>query len=194
MPDLSRLSALAVDPTPLRAVLRSRTDFLDSRSRLLAFDQSFSATGWALLEFTSEQVIVRQAGTIKTASTLTGAREDLHRAEQVEDEVDVLMQIIAFNDVAVEMPLKGGQIRNPEVSLMAAQAIRSVARRHGYNPHIVPPKTWKKMATANANLKDKRIAHRAVAGWPWVVDFALATNESQRDAVMVGLGAMWRDA
>lgn len=202
-PDLSRLAALRTDGgnTGVAHVLRSREEFTGAEAPeiVMAFDQSFAATGYATLRFGTGAIDVLACGTIKTTSSLTGALEDIDRAVQLADQVKDLLDPrgMALTKVFYETPLKGGHVRNPEVSLMAALAVRLAFRLAFPNypePEAVSAKAWKKMASGNANLKDKRVAHNAVAQWPCVRGFDLAKNESQRDAVMVALASQWKGA
>lgn len=203
-PDMSRLASLRTDGAPASGhLIRAREEFTSAETPeiVLAFDQSFAATGWTLMRFGTGPIDVMYAGTIKTASSFGGAMEDIDRAGQLYQQVKSMLQpnprimVIPFTEAYFETPLKGGHIRNPEVSLMAALAVRIAVREvTGRTAQPVSAKTWKKMATGNANLKDKRVAHNAVAGWPCVSGFDQATNESQRDAVMVGLGSQWKGA
>ena len=198
---MSRLAAMRGDSSVPGHIVRAREEFT-GRERpeiVLAFDQSFSATGWALVRFGHGPIQILACGTIKTSSSLTGAAEDIDRAMQVAGEVDELWRQVgmATTKVRYETPPKGGQIRNPEVSLMAALAVcLTVTNLSGgaVSPEPVSAKAWKKMATGNANLKAKKVAHDAVSKWGCVEGFDLAKNESQRDAVMVALASQWSGA
>lgn len=201
---MSRLAALRVDGQSVPGhIVRPRVEFTSAETPelVLAFDQSFSATGWALMRFGMGPIDVMATGTIKTDTTLTGALADIDRAKQLHDHVKHLIRqdgraaILPFTKVYFETPPKGGRIMNPEVSLMSALAVTlAVTEQTGRTAEAVSAKAWKKMATGNANLKDKRVAHNAVANWPCVRGFERATNESQRDAVMVGLASQWEGA
>ncbi len=180
--------------------MRAREEFTGAEKPelVLAFDQSFSATGWAYMRFGHGNIQILATGTIKTTSVLTGAVEDIDRAMQLAASVDVLWKSpISVTKTYYETPPKGGHIKNPEVSLMAALAVcLTITNLSGglHKPQPVSAKAWKKMATGNANLKEKKVAHEAVRNWDCVTGFDQATNESQRDAVMVGLASQWKGA
>jgi hypothetical protein len=201
-PDVAALAALRVDGVDPGPLVRARSEFGEPGvpEVVLAFDQSFHATGMVLMRFGSTNPVdIMAATTFTTATDLTGSLADLEQAEQLHDQIYTTLNkvpVAHFTKAFYETPPKGGAIRNPEVSLLSALAVRWAVRRvtkDRIRAQAVSAKTWKKMTTGNANLRTKKTAHDAVAKWDWLRGYELATNASQRDAVMVGLGGMWKE-
>ena len=185
--DLSALVDLRVDAKAKPAfALRTADQFMSGT--VLAFDQSFSSTGWVMLRMTDGLCWVLDAGTYKTpAGDLRGGEQDLERAHALYREAN---QIIERNKdagvVLYESPPKGHGVRHPEVSLLCALSIRLAAAGTGIPFASVHAKKGKKMMTGDANA-DKKVAHAALMSLPWIEGLDMVTNEGQRDAMLVAL-------
>ena len=155
---------------------------------VLAFDQSFSSTGWVYLKMEEGVCRVMFAGTHKTsAGLLRGGEQDLERAHSLYREVNLIIHRHPDADVVLyETPPKGPGVRHPEVSLLCALSIRLAAAGYGIPFAAIHAKSGKKMLTGNANA-DKKMAHTALMTLDWIDGLAMVTNEGQRDAMLVAL-------
>lgn len=184
--DLSALAELRVDAKPKPAfVLPAAGEFREGI--VLAFDQSFSSTGWVNLRMGSGLCDVISTGTYRTpVGLLRGGEQDLERAHALFDYTTGVIAHVFPSVVLYESPPKGHGVRHPEVSLLCALAIRLAAAGLSIPTASVHAKTGKKMVTGNSNA-DKKVAHAALMSLGWIQGLGLVTNEGQRDAMLVGL-------
>lgn len=185
--DLSSLEGLRVSGKPKSPWWDPPTRQHIVHGNVLAFDQSFSSTGWVHLRSDVNGVSIFGAGTFKTEQgALRGGEQDLERAGALYDWI--LEQIVERQPeiVLYETPPKGPGIHNPEVSLLCALAIRLAARVCAYSVASVHAKTGKRMLTGNSNA-DKKTAHAVLMNLDWIEGLDIVKNEGQRDALMVAL-------
>lgn len=184
----AKIGAGWVPPTP--------ADF--GEGRVLAFDQSLTATGWAK--------VISEGGTITVTSA--GKFSDTHAEEknsietQLRRGVDVFERAYLLIDqakvsgcsLAHESPpnpaaVKGGGYG----SLLAAQSIRIAAALAEMNIEMLGAQPAKRLVCGNANAK-KTEAHAALKEhcFLWIRGSEHVTNEATRDALMVALLWLYR--
>lgn len=200
--DLSTLQVFAQGDAP--APVYAPASVLLRTGNVLAFDQSFTATGWVHLGSQPGKVEIYDSGTIATAKgTKRGGEQDLDRAQELFREAAQVIYRCSPATVLYEVPPKGAGVRHPEVSLLCALAIRLAASDgtpyeaalsgSGYEVASYHAKTGKKLVTGNANA-DKKAAHAAMAEhFGWITGYAKhTTNEAKRDALLVALSHLSR--
>jgi Holliday junction resolvasome RuvABC endonuclease subunit len=176
----------------------TRADF--KHGCVLAFDQSFSATGWVHLSADAQGPYLLLAGSFRVPEgDHRGAERDLDRADWLRDQVSILIdQTRAIQPpqvVLYEMPPIGPHVRSPEVSLLCACGIRNAAHSRSLETRAVHTQTGKRLVTGN-NKADKKTTHEALdrLGPDLVGGYSMITNESKRDALLVALAYLKRSA
>jgi Holliday junction resolvasome RuvABC endonuclease subunit len=162
---------------------------------VLAFDQSLAACGMVLLSHDRHILRVVDAVMFKTPSETSGHEDQFQRGVALARHV---RSYLAAHDVhapewtAVHEapPVGGGQIRTPESSLLAAQAIRIEMDYRGIPvaPMVTPQQH--KWVTSGDRLIRKgphRAALLRLTTMLGVEGCALITNEAHRDALSVAL-------
>lgn len=168
--------------------------------RVMAFDQSLSATGMVLVNRTPDMLAVTDAASysgVPQDLEATGREKDLQRGVHLWAIFSGLFRSLAPEIVLVHEapPLgagAGGAMRTPESSIMSAQALRIAARQHSREILMVGPRQHRKLICGNANAK-KREEHEAMATLARNLGFLgmeYVTNESKRDAFCVALALL----
>lgn len=153
---------------------------------VLAFDQSLSATGWAVLTETGPV----RAGVIRT-DPQKGNEGTLSRAVEIAREAEWLMRQYhgAGATIVHEAPpatYRG--MHRGEASLVAATAIRIAADRGSRRLVMISAQAAKRRMTGDANAPKARVKEAVTEMFgdlglkPW--------NEHVRDAVILGVLAM----
>lgn len=156
---------------------------------VLCFDQSISATGWVYVESGATGVIVRDCGSIMVppGDFPKGNAGSLLRTDVMATAVDDVLRRCPTPMVLHEVPpVSNAKMSRPEASLMAAVAIRQVARRAGCTIEMVDNRHSKKVLTGNGNA-DKKQWHAALSAQPWRHAGPPVSNEGQRDALALAL-------
>lgn len=181
---------VAADITPTSSRLLTRDAFGPLDGRILAFDQSFNACGWTVLDGSpSGHLKFSEAGTITVpVGDFKGGEQDLDRAQWLALTVTDLMMEVGPLRVLYETPPKGPMIRNPEVSLVTALAIRLAAWHLLIPAEGVHAKAGKRLMTGNPDAEKKEAHARLKEQDPEVLaNLKVLTNESKRDAALVAL-------
>lgn len=192
--DFSGLADLAKrDPAKVKAGWQPPTIEDFGIGKVLAFDQSLTATGWVALSGDGSRLVVVECGKI-TASTTTegrgGIEQDLQRGVAVfEAAVMLIDRWHPEAKIAHESPPHPGNVKGGGTSsLMAAQSVRNAAFICAAPVEMLGAQPAKKLICGNTNAK-KTEAHAAlkVHLLPHIEGGHLITNEAMRDALMVGL-------
>lgn len=155
---------------------------------VLAFDQSISNTGWALM--VAEYPFVLARGNLRTSpGEVVGYEGTLQRAVELEEEIDHLVwtQKVPGLLIAHEAPAVAGF--RTDSSLLMSLAIRIVARRAKLPVHMVYAQHAKRRMTGNANAEKPEVRSALEEMWPHLVG-TRPWNNDVRDAVLVGLTAL----
>lgn len=166
--------------------------------RVLAFDQSLTATGWVK--------VISEGGTITVTSASkfsdTHAEEKNSIETQLRRGVDVFERAYLVVDTAKvsgfalvhESPPNPAQVKGGGYgSLLAAQAIRIAAALAEMKIEMLGAQPGKKLVCGNHNAK-KTEAHAALKThcFPWIRGSEHVTNEATRDALIVALLWLYR--
>jgi hypothetical protein len=169
-------------------------------TRILAVDQSLSATGMVWLAVGKRQLTVYQAWTFRSEAgeDADGHEQNLQRAMNLGTQIDDVFREVYRNVTYVAHegpPVGGGRILRPESSLLAALALRHAAARWGMPiASMVQPQAHKRVVCGNGNAT-KREEHAGLAQLATslpIIGYSLVTNEATRDALCVGIAHLLR--
>jgi hypothetical protein len=170
------------------------------KTRILAVDQSLSATGMVWLAVGRRELTVYQAWTFRSEAgeDADGHEQNLQRAMDLGNQIDDVIRVV-HQDVAHVVhegpPVGGGRIMRPESSLLAALALRQAAAL--WEVPIAPmvqPQTHKRIVCGNGNAtkKEEHAALAQLAATLPILDYDRVTNEAIRDALCVALAHLTR--
>ncbi len=165
---------LAVDLSQIRAP-----------KTIVAIDQSFNATGIVWLTAAPGAVTITRATTVTAdpCSDSSGTIQMLDRARDLADQLKTFALDMA-DAVVFEQPPLGGGLRGSEVPLLAGFSVM-VALDPSTPVHMVHSDRWKRVIGGTGRGKKSTHATlphiKGLSGLDWV------TNESQRDALCIGL-------
>lgn len=153
--------------------------------KVLAFDQSFKATGWASITNTPAGLRVLDAGNFATDETSHKSLEqDFRRARQLSHLVRPVMMDHLHPDstLAHEMPVTVGKFITNS-SRFSALAIWMVADDLGHTPVQVSRISWAKCVAGLDKKATKAQVHKAMSAWAsGTPGYEMLTNEARRDA------------
>lgn len=161
---------------------------------VLCFDQSLTATGCLILQFTYPESapVVYSASQWRDKHDGKDVRTSLRRGTEVFLQARDVMRMLPrpVDAVVHESPpnpaaVKGGGYS----SLLAAQSLHCACAALGMEePEMIGAQPAKRLVCGNANAK-KTEAHAALKAHvlPWILNSQQVTNEATRDALMVGL-------
>lgn len=166
--------------------------------RVLTFDQSLTATGWA--KVVSEGGTITVTAASKFPDPLSGQANTIET--QLQRGVSVFEQAYVVIDqakaagfaLAHESPPNPAQVKGGGYgSLLAAQAIRIAAALAEMKIEMLGAQPGKKLVCGNHNAK-KTEAHAALKThcFPWIRGSEHVTNEATRDALIVALLWLYR--
>jgi Holliday junction resolvasome RuvABC endonuclease subunit len=166
-------------------------DFIEG-VRVLAFDGSLSATGWACIERAGSLIRVDGHGTLHITSELTGYRGTYEKASRLQGQMmevvleqQWLLSITGMRVIAWEAPPMHG--RRTESTLIAGYLAYEISGGDGIP---VTANHASKVLAGNGN-HDKREITLAVARYvPEVLNRGWG-DQNARDALAVGLTVLW---
>lgn len=150
---------------------------------VLAFDQTLTKTGWALVKSGTGKITVPECGVLRPPKAETQGFEDNYaRALWLYDEM--LNLIVRYNPFIIvqEMPAVGGY--RTDSSLMAGLSLRIAAQGCGKTVFMISQQTAKKLATGNAKA-EKRDVKKAVEARVDLLDKKISQDIS--DAIALAL-------
>ena len=155
---------------------------------VLAFDQSLSRTGWALMDCLHPYVHDRGLLTTSPGDE-TSIEGSLVRATALEEEIDHLVWRLDAPGlmIAHEAPAVAGW--RTDSSLLVALAIRIIARRRKLPLHMVYAQHAKRRMTGNANADKPEVKVALEEMWPHLKG-TRPWNNDIRDAVLIGILAL----
>lgn len=170
------------------------------KTRILAVDQSLSATGMVWLAVGKKELTVYGAWTFRSeaGADVEGHEENLQRALSLGTQIDWVLWEVHRNVACVVHegpPVGGGRILRPESSLLAALALRQAAtRREVPIAPMVQPQTHKRVVCGNGNAtkKEEHAALAQLATTLPILEYQRVTNEATRDALCVALAHLIR--
>jgi Holliday junction resolvasome RuvABC endonuclease subunit len=156
--------------------------------RVLAFDQTLGATGYAVLDVVEGIIAVREVGMVPTnAGQFTGHEGNLVMALQIRHGVKRLLEIHQPVLVGHEMPpVGGGRLMRPDSSLMAAEAIRISADDMAIPVAMKAPQSIKRRLTGNGTADKKEVRVALDRMFPTLAQMK-PRNDNTYDAVGVGV-------
>lgn len=161
---------------PLVAPIQPKSEKL----RIIAFDQSLSDTGWALIQGNE----ILEVGNIRPKTELTGHAGNLEKAEILHYEACCLFDRLngyAYPKLVIELPPVGNRMMRPESSLLAALAVR-LAYPIIDGCVMVGAQKAKKRITGTANATKKMVREGVLALNPAVSELPIK-NEAIYDAL-----------
>lgn len=161
--------------------------------RVLAFDQSLTATGWIeLVHPPGRGMQVVDVGSIKVPEAVKGVETDLRRGVIVYREARHLICYARIRGCCFvhESPPNMAALKgkgSPVSSLMAAQAVRCAAEEENVEIEMLGAQPAKKLVSNQS--KEKTIAHDMLKQHylPHIEGGEKVTNEGQRDALLLAL-------
>ena len=198
MPDFSGLGDLAKDPAKTKGAWRSLEPADLGEGKVLAFDQSLTATGWVAVTSGNGIVDVTRAGTVADGWTdmPKGVERDLRRGVAVFEQSLLLVEWARDHGYRLshESPPNPSQVKGGGTgSLMGAVAVRSAVAVYDRHIEMLGAQPAKKIVCGNGNA-DKKAAHAALKEYcfTWIGGSDLVTNEATRDALMNALLWLYR--
>lgn len=159
---------------------------INYRGRLLAFDQSLSSTGYALITCDNDGAYIWETGVLKTTHDLRGHEKTLQRyLELVHDLDDLVDKVGTVQDIVYETPPVGGRMIRPESSLLAAAAV--LVCTEDFKPHMISRQKAAKRWTGKGNSTKKEIRDALMSFGYTPKEWGLAWNEHVADALSIGL-------
>lgn len=170
-------------------------------TRVLAVDQSLSATGMVWLAVGKRELMVYGAWTFRSEADedADGHEQNLQRAMDLGSQIHEVLHEVYQNVAHVVHegpPVGGGRIMRPESSLLAALALRQVAARWVIPvAPMVQPQTHKRVVCGNGNAtkKEEHAALAQLATTLPILEYRRITNEATRDALCVGIAHLLRE-
>lgn len=170
------------------------------KTRILAVDQSLSATGMVWLAVGTKELTVYEAWTFRSEAheDADGHEENLQRAMHLGTQIERVIWEIHRNVAHIVHegpPVGGGKILRPESSLLAALALRQAAARWEVPvTSMVQPQTHRRVICGNqrATKKEEHEALAQLAATLPIQDYDKITNEATRDALCVGITQLLR--
>lgn len=171
------------------------------KTRIMAVDQSLSATGMVWLAVGRRELTVHQTWTFRSEADedADGHEQNLQRAMNLGNQIHDVFREVYRNVTYVAHegpPVGGGRILRPESSLLAALALRHAAARWEVPiAAMVQPQTHKRVVCGNGNAtkKEEHAALAQLATSLPILGYSLVTNEATRDALCVGIAHLLRE-
>ena len=183
MGDLSALDGFKVDaPDPFPESDLSGKVQPRYSGRILAFDQSLSDTGWAMIERTGA---ISACGNLKSTSPHKGHEDTLVRSEYLFRQYHSLISTMAPTLIVHELPPVGGRMARPESSLCSSVAIRCAASLKGIPVRMYGAQKAKKRWTGDGNADKRKVADAIKEMDPTLVG-RRPMNQAICDAIAVG--------
>lgn len=156
--------------------------------RILAFDQSLSATGWVMLDCAGGRLTIQAVGMITTGSSNKGTLGSLERADEIGDKAERIIESAVPDMIAHETPPSGGgRLMRPEASLMAAVAIRRAAARFMVQHISMQHAQSGKARFTGQRGADKKDVHAVLRSMLPEIEGFKPNNDNTRDALIVGV-------
>lgn len=159
---------------------------INYRGRLLAFDQSLSSTGYALITGDDDGAFIWETGVLKSSHDLRGHEKTLQRSVELVHDLDELLDRLGtVQDIVYETPPVGGRMIRPESSLLAAMAV--LVCTDGYKPHMISKQKAAKRWTGKGNATKKEVRDALMSFGYTPKEWGLAWNEHVSDSLSIGL-------
>lgn len=153
---------------------------------VLAFDQTLTNTGWAVVQVTATQVLVPHRGTLKASTALKGHEETMDKAHLMRCAIAQIVNLHTYMGMSVvcERPSVGGY--RTESSLIAATSVWDACVEVIEEPPVMVSNVHMKAVLCEpgkretkAHITEALDRHLDTRGRDW--------NEHMRDAVALGL-------